>query len=130
MNGNLLPQYLTKRLRTHGSGKPPWQLGGCCPPSLTWIIGLGRVFYFCRFFSISKSKGVRLKILPIDFHLGLAIVGPGSLFQRSVAHNTNSYAPTFDGRTSFRKATYTPFLKHPQLCSDALIGTILYNIRS
>lgn len=43
--------------------------------------------------SISKLKGVGLKNLLIDSHLGLAMVGAEPLLQRSAVHNTNSYPP-------------------------------------
>lgn len=37
----LLSRHLTERLRTHRNWNLPRQLGGCWPPSLTWIMGVG-----------------------------------------------------------------------------------------
>ena len=58
-------------------------------------------------------KGIGLKNLPIDSHLGLEMVGAASLLQCSVVHNTNSNPPTLDSQMSSRQVVDIPLLKWP-----------------
>lgn len=93
----------------------------------SWV---GIRIYLFRAPFISKLKGVKLKNLSIDSHLTLAVVGAEFLLQRLAAHNTNSYPPNLDGRTSSSKEANTHFLKWPHFYSLASIGIIDSSLES
>ena len=98
-----------------------WKLES--PSAARWVMSLwhymdgwvGVRIYLCNVPFIPKLKDIRLKSLPIDSHLGLAMVGAIPLLKRLAVHNTNSYTPTLDEPTSSCKARDNPLLQRPQL---------------